>query len=736
MKKALGLAVMALALVALEAQAGPAKAYNIRMRRTDMPDTTDVQSILSSIISGGETDEEKAKAIWRVVFQYSHQDNPPNEKIDGCTHDVVKLFNVYGYRMCCCASSCVETLADAAGLTDAAHTPRTRQLTGHNVPEIWYGSAWHMLDSSLITYFNKDAGAGIASVDELAADIAGLINLAHCPFANPVGEWFPANTHSLNDSRTEYSSVNPNECADGYSNGWSVGHRNLLTLREGETLVRDCSVPAAHHVDEDTEGPPGCIDNFAGTGLEFQYMNDVIPDQPGTYYYVHPGYHGGIVGNGTLTYEPNFSHAGYRGGMEEESNIACTADDAQSPGLHLAATGTGYVIFKMQSPYVFLDGDINATFKRAAAGDSVKVYLSTNNMVDWTEIYSAAVGTANVEVDFRNSVIRRYCYYLKFEFISATSVTAVGMDSLTITSLIQHAQRAMPFLVQGNNQFTVGAGSATSTMSVQPRLTEDGGFTENESLVTIPHTLTNMYVDWYGIWSTGATPSHAVFPVSVPGDIVAVRFGGTLRLREANDDMDLEISFTAPDSGYSVVKSLSGPDPKLPCYVEYTSIPAGARDVWVRFTKTSLSSTVGISGHLRIDVDYQEAGAMVKPFKIKHEWTENSTPMSHTETVTSVPHNYSINCANEPTMTALTVWVEQVIDTTPPEVDVTACDLTGTVNDAGSMPTVVTVGGVDVPVSGNDWSRSDVPVSSGVPIVISATDASSNTATVNVTVTF
>ena len=94
MKRAMWVAAVVLVLAVLEANAGPAKAYNIRMRRTDMPDTTDVPSILGSIIAGGETDEEKAKAIWRVVFQYSHQDSPPQEKIAGCTHDVVKLFNV------------------------------------------------------------------------------------------------------------------------------------------------------------------------------------------------------------------------------------------------------------------------------------------------------------------------------------------------------------------------------------------------------------------------------------------------------------------------------------------------------------------------------------------------------------------------------------------------------------------------------------------------------------------
>ena len=94
-----------LVLVAPFLTADPAKAYNIKMRRVDMPDITDIPSMLSSVTNGGMTDQEKAKALWRLVFQYSHQESPPTEKITGNVHDAAKLFNVYGYRMCCCSSA-------------------------------------------------------------------------------------------------------------------------------------------------------------------------------------------------------------------------------------------------------------------------------------------------------------------------------------------------------------------------------------------------------------------------------------------------------------------------------------------------------------------------------------------------------------------------------------------------------------------------------------------------------
>ena len=51
--------------------AEPAKAYNIRMHRSDMPDITDIPSTIDSIVHAGMTGEQKARAMWRTVFQFT-----------------------------------------------------------------------------------------------------------------------------------------------------------------------------------------------------------------------------------------------------------------------------------------------------------------------------------------------------------------------------------------------------------------------------------------------------------------------------------------------------------------------------------------------------------------------------------------------------------------------------------------------------------------------------------------
>ncbi len=45
-----------------------------------------------------------------AIIRYRHQTAPPNEHLAGDweAHDPVKIFNVYGYCMCCCCSALVE----------------------------------------------------------------------------------------------------------------------------------------------------------------------------------------------------------------------------------------------------------------------------------------------------------------------------------------------------------------------------------------------------------------------------------------------------------------------------------------------------------------------------------------------------------------------------------------------------------------------------------------------------
>ena len=129
-------------------------------------DVTTVENIVKSFVKPGMSDQERAKALWTAAVKYRHQTAPPNEYLAGDweAHDPVKIFNVYGYCMCCCCSALVEALNREDG-----REARGRILNGHSVPEVRYGDGWHMFDGSLITFFPDPDDGVAASVDEIAA---------------------------------------------------------------------------------------------------------------------------------------------------------------------------------------------------------------------------------------------------------------------------------------------------------------------------------------------------------------------------------------------------------------------------------------------------------------------------------------------------------------------------------------------------------------------------------------
>src|SRR5208283_113171 len=167
----LGLASLAVCLGSTAFAADPpggARLNNLKVLSDKVDDVTTAENILKSFCKPGMSDAERAKAIWTAAVKYRHQTAPPNEFLaaDWEAHDPVKIFNVYGYCMCCCCSSIIEALNRIDG-----RESRGRILNGHSVPEVKYGDGWHMYDCSLITMFPKPGNGAIASVDEISEAI-------------------------------------------------------------------------------------------------------------------------------------------------------------------------------------------------------------------------------------------------------------------------------------------------------------------------------------------------------------------------------------------------------------------------------------------------------------------------------------------------------------------------------------------------------------------------------------
>jgi len=144
---------------------------HVKVLSDKVPDVSSLEAWKQSFIKDGMTDEQKALAAWKTRVMFAYQDAPPREFLqsDPCVHDPIKTFNVYGYGMCCCASSNVEALSRYVGLE-----ARGAAIALHSVPEVFWDGAWHLLDASLVNYFPKPDGK-IASIEEICAAVQGWL---------------------------------------------------------------------------------------------------------------------------------------------------------------------------------------------------------------------------------------------------------------------------------------------------------------------------------------------------------------------------------------------------------------------------------------------------------------------------------------------------------------------------------------------------------------------------------
>jgi len=603
--------------------------HGVNVLSDKVEDVSSLEAILANI-DADASPGEKAERLFLLTAKFRHQAQPADEYVeDWHVHDPVKIFNVYGYCQCCCASAALMALGRACGLRT-----RGRNLTGHSVPEIFYEDRWHMYDAALINFFVTDDGH-VASVDELAAQGAALINREHSRFIDANG-WYPARTHRADpDGLREYSSLENTS----YEWPYSLGHRVGLTLRRGEAVVR----------------------NWSNKGL-FLDQDESVPYQPsltatgpvGNQVYLerlYPGYQAGLVGNGVLEYIPDLASGSYRGGILSESGVACTADDGRAPAVHLAASGAGEIVIPFWSSYVFLDGKMKARLFRATGEDRIDVSLSLNNGLDWERIWSdSGLGSHEVEIDLKPYLYRRYRYLVKIRLESPSAKGRVGIESLAFTHDIQHSQRPLPLLMKGPNRITVTAPSpriATRTLEGSLSGHED----RNASYRDFHPELANIRTgDWLSL--AGGNRGTVTFPVEAHGDIRAVRFGGSFRCRSEEGSIRLLISDT-DGASWKVAGTIPGPFVGRARYLSFDRIAEGTRRVLVRYELNGPGAVAMFV--FRVDVDYEDPLAGPRPVRVTYRWTEDGAERSNSVVVTDYPTSWSIDLPSVPIMRSIRV---------------------------------------------------------------------------------
>ncbi|MCS7192262.1 MAG: hypothetical protein NZ937_04670 [Armatimonadetes bacterium] len=628
---------------------------NIKVISDKVPDVSSLEAWQSSFIKSDMSDEEKALTVWRSVVMLRHQDSPPTEFIegDGCVHDPIKVFNVYGYNMCCCASSNIAALARFIGLPARIWTIRA-----HVVPEVQWDGEWHMLDASLINYFRKPDGK-IASVEEIITEVKAWYDahpeyrdneaklrelqrqdgwtgwkrgpklLANCPFYDQYG-WLPAKTHGWYSTMLEY---------DGsvkflYEPGYSLGYRVNNQLRPGERLVLNWFNKGLH-VNMRDGNAPGCLNKQVGEG-DLAYARDYGDVAPGR------------IGNGVREYNVPLADGTFRAGMLVAENLICKSETKakSSPAVQVKdPTKPAILELRMPSSYVYLTGTLEF-HPIVGKGGQIRVFFSDNNGLDWKEVVTVTE-TGERRVDLSLLVLRRYDYRLRFVLMGK----GTGLERLKVSHDIQHSQRALPALGQGKNIVTVTVGAPEGTVTLQASTKIDW---RGKNLV-----YTDFHPELEGIepnlMRVEGSEGKATFTITTPGDMVRLRIGLHYRARDQRDGWDVQVSFDDGET-FQTVHRLAGPTPGMCDYIVVDKIPSGIRKALVRFVGQQRNTTCLFS--LRIDADYREPFGGFRPVKVTYIWEEGGLEKRQSLLVTKPPQTFTINCESEPTMKSLVLELQ------------------------------------------------------------------------------
>lgn len=261
-----------------------------------------VEEIVSSAVSPGMTDSDKAFALWFQEIQYRHHSPGDNNELG----NPVKVFNVYGYNTCGNDSICLATLWRKAGLKVAP-----ARALGHCISQAFYDGGWHFYDGDMHSVYLLRDNQTVAGEQDIVRD-HDLIKRTHSK-----GILFPDTWWS-----------EPEMCSMYFFEGQVGGERSGksdttmdMVLRPGEALVWRWGQLRP---------------------LKYHGMLRVTPTYENAIY------------NGLWEYHPDFSKAVWSKGAATVENVMMALD-----GLAADEGKTGTIVWSMRSPYVFVGGRLD-----------------------------------------------------------------------------------------------------------------------------------------------------------------------------------------------------------------------------------------------------------------------------------------------------------------------------------------------------------------------------------------
>ena len=638
-----------------------AQVYNLRLLTDNVPDYTDMASLVESSTGVWQTPEDKAAAVFRWGRRSRRQTSCAVEEgrhlLDPILH-----YNSYGAMNCGIISS-----LNISSWLELGFQARYIQLGDHTVSEVSWngGQSWHLFDSSMSFYCYNHEGQ-VASCDEIkqahGCELSGgKVEPGHFylyhgapPLVSHLGPggWRFAADQPVNYARTLQNG------ADSYTDGFSVdrycqvarrGHRYVLNLRPYESYTRHWRpLDDAQHGGDTAANDPNYFRPLA---------NGSDPDDQ----------HGlnNIRGNGVWLFAPDLAAADRDALFYDSQNIAEVAVGSTAIELHPAEAGDqASVTYRISAANVITSLWIDADAFRNDTADQLRISVSRTAGIRWQQVWqSDTLGQQPIALALRDQVAGVTQCLVRIEMFAAERPDSVGLGRLKFRAITQLNRRALPKLTLGSNQVVLAADEQLETTELWPPL-HDGKYRETvyaESGVFSDQQPDGQYKATLGAGVNGQ-PGWATWRLAVPTDIVDVTLGAISTNRSARSYVSLQYSWDGQQfDEFDRKEDGEAPfDKQVLRTFAAQAVPAGARQTFFRgeFFCQNGAATYNMPGiqDLLMRLRHRPRRAAQQVIEVTYHWTEHrvegDVARSHTELVARLPHRYTINTAGrrDPTM--------------------------------------------------------------------------------------
>jgi len=644
-------AILGVAIGFLSTGTSRADVCNLKVVTDANPDYTDIGSLIYSATSNWQETSNKVWAMWywntiarRAVCPMS---------VHGLElTDPIRQFNDYGYSMCSTVSGINCAIFSAMGLP-----VKFWDISNHTVMEVEFDGKYHMLDNDFTGLYTLCDGKTLASVDEIGQEGAcaasgGKVEKGHIARYHCLTATSPNGYLTGGDGKDTLTLA---KCFDPaglkfryYFNNWDLGYRYILNLRDNEIYTR-----YYHRLDTDSTNA------VQQTKAKPNYKADPA------YFTPNPLLGGAdpeasvpqdhIRGNGIRTYVPDLSAAALAKSVWTKDGVTAVAN-----GIVPAAAGkVGNVVFHVEGANVITSLKIHTQFERKTAADKATIAVSTDNGLNWKEVYTAdQIGKKQTDLKLISEVNGYNDVLVKVALLGQNAATDAALQSIQFETITQLNSKTQPKLRLGKNTIYVGTGAPTQSIVLCPDLQGDAW---KSLAVEYKNVATATNHPGYRAVMFSEKPnkedSYVVFKMEVPGNLSGLTYGGRFINGTPKSWATMSHSF---DSGKTWTSTYSLTDTTFPRdiihYEKVQDIPTGTRSVLVKYLWNNATPSKDLNPcglyAVRMEANFAPVETNFQPVEVTFTWKEvqkdyTTVERSHVQRVDKAPFTYTINVGGE-----------------------------------------------------------------------------------------